>query len=77
MQLLKQGNSQSRLPFKSSNFKNDDNGKTIAITTTTERERERKRLREEYIGTDGTTRRMMLAQACCLQAPLPTNKRQL
>lgn len=41
MQLLKQGNSQSRLPFKSSNLKNDDNGKTAAITTTTERERER------------------------------------
>ena len=49
MQLLKKGNSQSRLPFKSSNFKNDDKGKTIAITTTTKRERER--LREEYIGT--------------------------
>ena len=49
MQLLKQGNSQSRLPFKSSNLKNDDNGKTAAITTTTgrERERERERLREE------------------------------
>ena len=40
MQLLKKGNSQSRLPFKSSNFKNDDKGKTIAITTTTKRERE-------------------------------------
>ena len=35
------GNSQSRLPFKSSNLKNDDNGKTAVITTTTERERER------------------------------------
>ena len=68
MQLLKKGNSQSRLPFKSSNFKNDDKGKTIAITTTTKRERER--LREEY-------RRTTLAQACCLQAPLQTKKRQL
>lgn len=75
MQLLKQGNSQSRLPFKSSNLNNDDNGKTAAITTTTDRERER--LREEYLGTDGTTRRTMLAHACCLQAPLKTNKRQL